>query len=81
VTSWKAFWIGVGTALGALISGLGLVAILRRKSKPDVITTPQAIAHEAEEKIDVVRVEIKNDSDAELARRFNSLAKKQKKDA
>jgi hypothetical protein len=77
VTSWKAFWIGVGTALGAIIGGFGLISILRRKSKPDAITTPQAIAHEAEEKIDAIHESIKADSDEALAARFDMLAKKQ----
>jgi hypothetical protein len=74
MTSWKAFWIGVGTALGAIISGLGLIAVVRRKTKP---ATPAAIAHEAEVKIEQTRIDIKNDSDKELAARFNTLAKKQ----
>lgn len=77
---WKGFFRGVLTVLGVILS-LGLYLIFRKKSPvgSGQVSTPSEIAASTERKIEETRQEIHNDSDEELAARFNSLAKKEEK--
>jgi len=76
---WKAFWIALGTIAAGIVAFL-----LGRRHGEGVgtgvssIPSPQAIASQAEIQVQQARTEIKADSDAELAARFNALAKKEK---
>ena len=79
---WKAFF---HTLFGVLasIATAGLYLLLRRPGGRTSISTPTptpaTIAKEVEEEVLAVRQEIAQDTDAELAARFNRLAKKEKK--
>jgi len=77
---WKAFF---HTLFGVLasIATAGLYLLLRRPGGRTSIPTPTpaTIKKETEEEVLAVRQEIAQDTDAELAARFNRLAKKEKK--
>jgi hypothetical protein len=66
-------------AIGALLAALGgfLGGLLRRNRSSSVQPeSPEKITSDAEKQIEQTRTEIKADTDAELAARFNRLAKK-----
>jgi hypothetical protein len=74
---WKRFWHGFLAALGVIASAVVGLLLLRGRKLPSTGGTPEQIASEAEAQIEKTKQEIKADSDAALADRFNALAKKQ----
>jgi hypothetical protein len=80
--NWKSFWAGVGAVL-TIAAGI-LLYLLRIRGNgggpgKDPIQTPAKIISDAKAQVERKRAEIKADSDAALAARFNASVKKEKK--
>jgi len=78
MNGWQGFWRGFLATLGAIVAAVVAFLVLRGRSKPAPVRSPEEIAADAEAAITAKREEIKNDSDAALVEKFNTLAEKEK---
>lgn len=73
--AWKAFWIGLGEVLFAILTlGVGLVFLRRRPASP---TPADTIVSAADAEKAKIAQEIKASSDQALADLFNKSVKKE----